>query len=93
MKHAERCLAPWLPEQVESLNGFQASGVAHEFTCGNSTCRSSDGLSRRPALRAAEDGWHCDCCGYVQDWAFVFMTDWAWLAPGPWSLVVFTGVR
>lgn len=62
--------APFTSEQIESLNGFQHSGCWHPFTCGNSDCR---GL-----LRAIEQGWICDFCGYTQDWAHDFMANGDW---------------
>jgi hypothetical protein len=87
---AARDEPPWAPGEVASLNGYQHSGAAHPFTCRNDVCRGTPGLSRYAPLRAAEDGWYCDHCGYTQNWAFVFMTDWSWLTPGPWPLIIFT---
>ena len=52
--------SPWTPEEVEKLNIYQNSGVFHPYTCGNHTCRN--------ILRATENGWVCDICGYTQDW-------------------------
>jgi hypothetical protein len=34
---------PWTPEQVESLNEYQRSGVGHPFTCGG--CRDHRGTA------------------------------------------------
>lgn len=70
---SETVTAPWTPEQVESLNGYQRSGVMHEFTCGV-------GGHSHGALRATPDGWVCDFerCDYRQDWAHPFMADGGW---------------
>lgn len=61
--------APFTPEQVESLNGFQRCGCFHPFTCGK--CRND--------LIATEQGWVCqNGCDYTQDWAHDFMADNSW---------------
>jgi len=65
--------APFTPGQVASLNGYQASGVFHEFTCGNDDCPGEQAV-----LVAAEDGWHCPSCGYTQGWAHAAMADDSW---------------
>lgn len=63
--------APWTDEQVRSLNGFQRSGVMHEFTCPHG----------HGALTAFGGGWLCmrepDCL-YRQKWAWSFMADGSW---------------
>jgi hypothetical protein len=82
--------APFTLTETDSLNGYQASGAGHPFTCGNEACRNASGPSRYAPLRAAEDGWHCDHCGYTQGWAWAFMADESWKRPGPWPLIVFT---
>lgn len=63
--------APFTPDQLNSLNGYQASGFVHEFTCGGD-------INCRAALVAKESGWVCPKCGYIQDWAHGFMADWSW---------------
>jgi hypothetical protein len=83
-RRPRRHRAPWTPEEVASLNGYQASGAGPRFTCGDNSCREPDRLAGRTVLRAAEDGWRCDSCGYTQDWALTLMTDWSWQQPGPW---------
>ena len=90
-----RDVPPWTDDEVASMNGYQTSGAGHEFTCGADACRRGhpDPASRYAPLRAATDGWHCDYCGYTQNWAFLFMTDWSWRQRGRWSLIVFTGVH
>lgn len=67
---SEKITAPFTEEQVLSLNGFQASGVMHPFTCGE--CPR--------VLVAIEFGWVCPRteCGYRQDWAHSFMADGSW---------------
>jgi len=76
-----KVVAPFTPDQVASLNRYQASGRFHEFTCGNAECpRFGPGFRLQPVLRAFEDGWHCPApgCGYTQDWAHAWMADWSW---------------
>jgi hypothetical protein len=70
-----KMLAPFTPEQVASLNGYQSSGVFHEFTCGGDGCPAAD---EQPVLVAAEGGWHCPACSYTQDWAHEMMADGSW---------------
>jgi hypothetical protein len=64
--------APFTPDEVASLNGFQEACVWHPFTCGNDDCGH--------ILVATEGGWTCprQGCGYTQDWAHAFMADWRW---------------
>jgi hypothetical protein len=64
-------IAPWNDDQVASLTAYQACGFFHEFTCGRSDCRKP--------LTATPAGWVCEC-GYRQNWAHGFMTDWSWNA-------------
>lgn len=73
MSESDVVTAPFTPEQVESLNGYQSSGVMHEFTCGV-------GGHSHGRLRATVDGWWCDFqgCDYTQDWAHAFMANGAW---------------
>jgi hypothetical protein len=82
--------APWEPDEVESLNGYQASDAGHPFTCGRDECRHQ---TRGTPLQATADGWRCPHCGYGQDWAYAFMTDWTWRLPGAWALIVFSGTH
>ena len=72
--------APFTPEQVESLNGFQQSGYWHPFTCGGKV----DGKDCRSILRATENGWVCDHCSYTQDWAHDFMANDKWREAAEW---------
>lgn len=60
--------APFTPEEVESLNGFQRWSGMHPFTCG--WCPA--------VLCAGEEGWYCPDCDYGQDWAHSFMADDSW---------------
>jgi hypothetical protein len=58
------------PDEVKSLNAYQACGMWHPFTCGNG-CGET--------LLATTAGWICrGGCGYGQDWAHQFMKDWRW---------------
>jgi hypothetical protein len=71
-----RVFAPFTADQVASLNGYQRSGLFHEFTC----------PLPHPgrALEATPDGWRCPGrdgggpCDYTQDWAHGWMADWSW---------------
>jgi hypothetical protein len=60
--------APWSHDQVASLNGFQASGFFHPFTCDRGS----------HTLRATASGWVCPQDDYTQDWAHDFMLDGSW---------------
>ena len=59
------------PEEVMSLNAFQADGRMHGFTCGN------DHPAPRTLIATCR-GWICPCCDYTQDWAHDWMLDWEW---------------
>jgi hypothetical protein len=67
------------PEEVESLNAYQASGAFHPFTCGGDRTdeKHLDGEGR---LVATAEGWVCPYCDYKQDWAHEWMKNWAWKA-------------
>lgn len=66
---------PWTPEQVEALNKFQQSGLFHPFTCGGNRTDEKH-LDGEGILVATPDGWICPYCGYTQDWAHEFMTEY-----------------
>ena len=51
------------PTTVEGRNKLQNSGRVHPYTCGNDDCRTK---TNQAPLRATEDGWLCDHCGYTQ---------------------------
>jgi len=69
--------APFTPEQVDSLNDFQETGVMHPFMCGRDGC---DSRGDELPLVAGPDGWHCldERCGYQQDWVHAWMADGTW---------------
>lgn len=70
-------IAPWLPEQVRSLNGYQESSGMHPFTCPND----------RSDLHATPAGWRCRHCNYEQEWAHEFMADDTWKGgPQMWMI-------
>lgn len=50
-------------KSVEARNALQNSGRVHPYTCGNTECRST---TNQAPLRAVEEGWVCDYCGYTQ---------------------------
>jgi hypothetical protein len=82
-KNPKFVYAPFTPEQIESLNGYQPSGVFHPFTCGNDACKGSwqvDFDSR--LLVVTTEGWKCPSCDYTQDWA------WRWMADNSWREVL-----
>lgn len=76
--------APFIPEQVESLNGFQNARCFHPFTCGGDRMDDAHRAYRSEhggdygQLIAREDGWFCPVCDYRQDWAHVFMAGGEW---------------
>jgi DNA-binding NtrC family response regulator len=79
MKHIH---APFSPDQVESLNRYQRSGLGHPFTCGNN--RGSKAHKKAMKVRGDKDlgvlvatsnGWVCPACSYTQQYAYDFMAD------------------
>jgi len=61
---------PWEPipewmfgKSAEARNALQNCGRVHPYTCGNNDCRKT---TNQAPLRAVEDGWVCDHCGYTQ---------------------------
>jgi hypothetical protein len=68
--------APWAPDVVRWLNGYQAARRMHPFTCP----RDHSGRGER-VLIAEERGWRCpeSGCDYAQTWAHSFMADPSWL--------------
>lgn len=65
-------VAPWTPEQVDSLNRYQESGLMHPYTCPNRDDHCD------AVLVATADGWICRPCGYTQDWAHPWSADGTW---------------
>jgi hypothetical protein len=63
---------PFTQDEVNSLNGYQARGYMHPFTCGTNGCPG--------VLEARTTGWICRFCDYTQDWAHLFMANWGWKA-------------
>lgn len=72
MERQKIITAPFTPEQVETLNLFQRSGVWHPFTCGGNIHTGGS-----PELIATKAGWRCpqEDCDYTQDWAHTFMAN------------------
>lgn len=64
------------PDEVESLNAYQKSGVFHPFTCGTKEKHTNNRDS--DVLQAESDGWHCVSCDYHQIWAHEWMKSWTW---------------
>jgi hypothetical protein len=67
---------PFTPEQVASLNAYQASGAFHPYTCGNDDCHGVKG--QHASLVARADGWHCPACDYTQEWAHASTAGGSW---------------
>lgn len=65
------------PDEVESLNAYQASRSFHPFTCGGDRTDVNH-LDGEGLLVATEDGWKCSFCDYRQSWCHQFMKDWSW---------------
>jgi len=76
---ADLVTAPWTAEQVESLNGFQRSGVMHPFTCSGGGGPHSERIDGA-VLVATESGWRCPVpdCTHQQDWAHPWMANGTW---------------
>jgi hypothetical protein len=66
------------PDEVESLNAYQKSGMFHPFTCGSGNRTDDKHLDGEGILVATEDGWTCSYCEYKQDWAHDWMKDGSW---------------
>jgi hypothetical protein len=66
--------APWTPGQVDSLNGYQVSGLMHPYTCPGRLVGHREGS----VLTATVAGWVCPDCGYRQDWAHRWSVDGTW---------------
>lgn len=84
--------APWNPEQVASLNGYQHAANVHPFTCPE-PFHATPGtvhpvaLHGKVTLVATESGWVCPgrtpvggACAYTQNWAHAGMADGSWEA-------------
>lgn len=70
--------APWTPEEVTSLNGYQQSGVMHEFTCGSGGRCDASHDAQGGMLVATKNGWICPYCDYAQNWCHEWMADGTW---------------
>jgi hypothetical protein len=72
----DRVTAPFDQRAVSSLNAFQRSGADEVVVCPSALCGA--------VLLATRGGWECPSpvCEYSQDWAWSWMADWSWCAPG-----------
>lgn len=82
--------APFTEDQVDSLNWYQRTSSFHEFTCGNDNCPGKRHVSYNPKYKPPEpaptgdmlvataNGWICPSCDYTQNWAHLYMANWAW---------------
>lgn len=72
--------APFTPQQVASINAFQASEVLHPFTC------PCDDHEPHVALRASTEALRCQSpgCLYSQNWVHGFMADGSWEKVADW---------
>lgn len=67
------CHAPWTDAQIESLNGYQESGVGHPFT-GERQPNGDETI-----LIATKEGWiEREGGPVVQTWAHPFMANGSW---------------
>lgn len=77
-----RAYAPFTPDQVESLNGYQQSGLMHPFTCADVVHDDTDDevFADPVLLVATEAGWVCprEDCDYTQGWAHDWMANGLW---------------
>lgn len=79
VSETNRTTAPFTPEQVESLNGYQKSRVMHPFTCPQ---HGDEDVVTEVKLFATgtSRGWVCPAlgCDYTQNWAHDFMANGLW---------------
>lgn len=71
-------MSVFTPEEIQSLNDYQKSGMFHPFTCGSGNRTDEYHLDGEGLLVATEDGWKCSYCKYTQNWAHDFMKDRRW---------------
>ena|ERR1700733_12098939 len=65
---ANKMHSPWTPDQVASLNDYQASNVYLPLVC-----------QKEHELIARLDGLHCpECTGFFLQWAYPWMLDGSW---------------
>lgn len=64
-------LAPLTRDQIESVNGYQVSGIHFPLYCGADL--------RHFPLVAETAGLYCLDCEYTQVWVDRRITDWSWL--------------
>ena len=74
------------PEEVLSLNDYQAAGVMHPFTCGGG--RRTEHPDGEGILVATTKGWVCPFCDYRQNWAHVWMKDGLWKKSGSYQILL-----
>lgn len=70
--------APFTPQEVTSLNGYQESRVMHPFTCGSGERCDASHDEQGGLLIATTSGWICPYCTYTQDWCHEWMADGSW---------------
>jgi hypothetical protein len=72
---SEQITAPWTQDQVDSINGFQQSGVMHPFTGHNDLLP----MGQDDILVATVDGLQSTVKPeYHQTWVWSYMADWSW---------------
>ena len=79
------------PEEVHSLNEYQAVGVMHPFTCGGG--HRTEHPDGEGILVATTAGWVCPYCDYRQDWAHDWMKDGAWKKSGAYKIWLYLHER
>lgn len=58
--------APWNQEEIDFLNAWQKDSRIHPFNC----VHEHEG---KRMMTATKNGWKCQTCGYMQNWAHKFM--------------------
>ena len=76
--------APFTPDQVASINAYQAADMFHPFTCPDDDCRSAPESRYAPMVATTGNlnGMTCPHCGRMQMWVHSSMADWSWQRRG-----------
>lgn len=73
--------APWDADTVLALNVYQGRPDVHPFTCPNRSPVDHSMHDRGDfgVLHATPRGWVCRDCWYVQNWAYQYQIQYAYL--------------
>lgn len=72
--------APFTPEEVASINEFQACDIFHPFTCASGSRTDAAHGGGPGKLVARESGMFCPSCDYTQACVHDMMADGSWRA-------------